>query len=91
MSWYRTLDTEDPDRDPDMPIPQGELSDGQRAVCVCPEFCDEGLAVATWDGKKKKFITSWYDREDFHGFVTEYLPLSPYGNPLDWLGNEIED
>lgn len=91
MSWYRTLDLNDEDRDPDMPIPSEELTDGQRAVCKCPEFCDEGFVVATWDADEQKFTTSWHDGEDFHGFVTEYLPLyTPGKNPLDWFGNELE-
>ena len=54
-----------------------KLKHGQMVICKCPEWNEEGLQIATWNGVE--FEYSGQQNDSFHGLVTAFIPIDEDG------------
>ena len=61
------------------------LTENQMCICRCPDWCEEGYQIATWNGEKFE-----YDADPNGGFdksVIAFFPLTDDGYPSRLTNN----
>lgn len=56
-----------------------KLKYNQLVLTRCPNWCDEGYSIATWDGEE--FVNSAAPNNLFNGCVIAFIPLDEDGEP----------
>ena len=53
---------------------------GQLCICRCPEWCDEGYQIATYDGEGFDYDNA--PNGSFNEYVIAWLALNEDGEPI---------